>query len=92
MLSGTKTRVDHAFAARDAGAWQRYSAGPGAKGERYYGWAWIGLDGEWLLARRSISAPSEVACYRCWAPRPVGLPELVRVVGARWRMRVMACP
>ncbi|MBB4772163.1 SRSO17 transposase [Actinomadura catellatispora] len=84
VLSRTKTRVDHAFAALEDGAWQRYSAGPGAKGQRYYDWAWIGLDGGWLLARRSISAPSEVAYYRCWATGPVALPELVRVAGARW--------
>ena len=25
-------------------AWQRYSAGQGAKGHRYYDWAWIGID------------------------------------------------
>ena len=26
----------------------------------------------------------ELAFYRCYSPNPVGLPELVRVAGARW--------
>jgi hypothetical protein len=27
-----------------------------------------------MLARRSITDPAELAFYRCWTPRPVGLP------------------
>jgi SRSO17 transposase len=85
VLAGTKTRADQAFATLDADAWQRYSCGDGAKGKRFYDWAWIRLGTcEWMLARRSISDPSESAFYRCWATGPVGLPELVRVAGARW--------
>lgn len=84
-LGRIKTRADTAFAALDAAAWQRYSCGDGAKGRRWYDWAWIPLDEtEWVLARRSIRDPSELAFYRCWATRPAGLPELVRVAGARW--------
>jgi len=84
VLGGAKTRAERAFETLDAGAWQRYSAGPGAKGERYYDWAWTQEESGWLLARRSISDPSQVAYYRCWATGTVGLPELVRVAGARW--------
>ena len=63
-------------------------AGDGAKGHRFYDWAWITL-GEHgphdrLLMRRSISDPTEPAFYRCWATGPVALPTLVRVAGARW--------
>ncbi|CAM4383097.1 IS701 family transposase [Nocardiopsis rhodophaea] len=85
VLAGVKTRADAAFAALDAQAWQRYSCGPGAKGQRFYDWAWIGVgEHEWVLARRSISDPADLAFYRCWAMGPVALPELVRVAGARW--------
>ncbi|MER6172460.1 hypothetical protein [Streptosporangium sp. NPDC001681] len=85
VLAGVKTRADEAFAALGAEGWQRYSCGEGAKGRRFYDWAWIPLNGtEWMLARRSIFDPSELAFYRCWATRPVGLPELVRVAGSRW--------
>lgn len=37
-----------------------------------------------MLARRSISDPTDLAFYQCAANRPVGLPELVRVTGSRW--------
>jgi SRSO17 transposase len=88
-LGRGKTRADHAFAALDASAWQRYSCGTGAKGHRFYDWAWIQVEDHlgghgWVLARRSISDPTDLAFYRCWASRPVPLPELVRVAGARW--------
>jgi SRSO17 transposase len=85
QLAGAKTRADHAFAALDADAWQRYSCGDGAKGKRLYDWAWIQLgEHEQMLARRSISDPTDLAFYRCYATRPVSLPELVRVAGSRW--------
>ncbi len=78
-------------------AWQRLSAGSGAKGERFYDWALITLHsptGEpaeerastgcwWLLVRRHRRS-GELAFYRCHAPTPVPLRELVRVAGRRW--------
>ncbi|MFI5952842.1 IS701 family transposase [Cryptosporangium sp. NPDC051539] len=71
-------------------AWQHLSAGPGAKGHRFYDWALIDLPAPpsatgrwWLLARRNHRT-SELAFYRCYAPRPVPLLELVRVAGRRW--------
>jgi hypothetical protein len=36
-----------------------------------------------LLVRRRLS-DGELAFSRCWSPRPVGLPTLVRVAGTRW--------
>jgi hypothetical protein len=38
-----------------------------------------------LLVRRSLT-DGELAFYRCWSPRPVGLPALVRVAGTRWHI------
>jgi SRSO17 transposase len=68
-------------------AWQRLSAGPGAKGQRYYDWAWVGLTAEsghhWLLIRRQLRH-GELAFYRCYSPNPVRLGELVHVAGRRW--------
>jgi SRSO17 transposase len=85
VLAGEKTRADAAFAALAEDAWQRYSCGDGAKGHRFYDWAWIQLGPtEQILARRSISDPTELAFYRCWATGPAGLPELVGVAGSRW--------
>jgi SRSO17 transposase len=87
-VAAGKRRVDELAACLPRTAWQRYSAGPGAKGHRYYDWALIGLPGgrpghHWLLIRRSRRT-GELAFYRCYAPRPVPLATLVQVAGTRW--------
>jgi SRSO17 transposase len=69
-------------------AWQRYSAGEGAKGHRYYDWAWLAIDPgkpghHHLLIRRSRRT-GELAYYRCYSPRHVPLPALVKIAGIRW--------
>jgi len=69
-------------------AWQRYSAGPGAKGHRYYDWAWVSIDAQlpghrWMLIRRNRRT-TELAFYRCYSPRPVPLATLVKAAGRRW--------
>ncbi len=69
-------------------AWQRYSAGEGAKGHRYYDWAWVAIDPgrpghRWLLIRRNRRT-RELAFYRCHSPRHVPLAALVKVAGIRW--------
>ena len=40
--------------------------------------------GHWLLARRSIANPGELAYYVCFGPAETALEELVRVAGTRW--------
>ena len=40
--------------------------------------------GYWLLARRSVANPGELACYVCYGPAGTTLEELARVAGARW--------
>jgi SRSO17 transposase len=78
----------HAPAPED---WQRLSAGDGSKGPRLYDWACAFLNNQeeerferFLLIRRSIAKPAEVAYYRVFAPRETPLEEIVRVAGARW--------
>lgn len=84
-----------------ARAWQRLSAGAGAKGPRLYDWALVEAsdpalrtltsgDGDagrvtGLLVRRSIST-GEYAFYRIYSPRPVPLADLVAVAGVRWKI------
>jgi SRSO17 transposase len=69
----------------EPGAWERRSAGWGAKGERLYDWALIGTSRPdlQLMVRRSI-ATGELAFYACHTPTPTPLAELVRVAGSRW--------
>ena len=40
--------------------------------------------GYWLLARRSLANPGELACYVCYGPAGTSLEELARVAGTRW--------
>jgi SRSO17 transposase len=83
--------VDQITATLSSRAWNRYSAGHGAKGLREYDWAWVAITApedetvghHWLLVRRNLS-DGELAFYRCWSLTPVGLPTLVRVAGTRW--------
>jgi len=71
--------------------WERLTAGDGAKGPRVYDWArvrlfrlyWPGWE-HWLLVRRSIRDPQEVAYYVVFAPEGTPLATLVQVAGTRW--------
>jgi SRSO17 transposase len=74
-----------------AKAWRRLSAGDGAKGPRFYDWAYLPYRSvtapgwqKGLLVRRKIAAPDKLAFYLTLAPEAVSLAELVRVAGTRW--------
>lgn len=84
-------RADALAAQLPAQAWKKISAGRGAKGPRMYHWARAAVRplettgrGYWLLARRSLSDPADLAYYLCHGPADTPLRELVRVAGARW--------
>jgi SRSO17 transposase len=86
-------RADALVAALPTRAWRRLSIGAGAHGPRLYDWAririrvwWRPGRGHWLLARRSISDPTQIAYYVCFGPRRSTLLDLARVAGMRWRI------
>ena len=84
---GHAIRADQLAARLSRRAWQRLSAGNGAKGHRWYDWAWIiisdpGPGHRHLLIRRNRRT-AELAFYRCYAPQPVTLAALVKVAGLR---------
>ncbi|MBP2414732.1 SRSO17 transposase [Arthrobacter stackebrandtii] len=87
---GGDGRADELFAALDRRAWRTRTAGTGTKGERLYAWARIRINGpaetgeHWLLARRSLKDPTDLAYFICHTPENVTLIELARVAGARW--------
>jgi len=88
---GQEFRADALIAALPGQAWRRRSAGKGSKGDRVYDWARTPIHGinfpdshYWLLARRSIADPTDLAYYLCHAPARTGLTDLVRVAGTRW--------
>ncbi len=88
---GQEFRADALIAALPVQAWRRRSAGKGSKGNRLYDWARAPIHGinfpdssYWLLARRSLSDPTDLAYYLCHAPARTSLTELVTVAGTRW--------
>jgi SRSO17 transposase len=71
--------------------WVRLSAGSGSKGERVYEWQQLPLHPpadrgwrRWLLFRRSLAEPSEVAAYTVFAPAHTTRMTHVQVAGKRW--------
>jgi len=83
---------------QDSKNWKRLSAGNGSKGERLYDWVRVELWrlqltpeewlwGHYLLVRRSISDPEELAYYVVFARRAeAGLERLAKVAGRRWQI------
>ena len=58
--------VENVIAEQLVEKWQRLSCGQGSKGPREYDWTWIELVcgqqtgwGRWLLARRSLTDPTQ---------------------------------
>ncbi|MFJ2193922.1 IS701 family transposase [Kitasatospora sp. NPDC087861] len=87
----TEVRVDELIASLPRQAWKRISGGQGAHGERIYDWArvairpvWENGFGHWVLARRSLRDPTEIAYYVCYGPVSTRLKDLAKVAAARW--------
>ncbi len=84
-------RADRLASQVEETGWVRCSAGNGAKGPRLYDWAAVDIrplrepgKGYWLLVRRSLADPGELAYYVCFGPAGTTLEELARVAGSRW--------
>jgi SRSO17 transposase len=84
-------QVKTLLAALPEEGWTRLSAGNGAKGPRWDDWRWLPLADpvdptwrRWLLVRRSVRDPTDVAAYVVFAPQATPLAEVVRVAGTRW--------
>lgn len=73
--------------------WFRLSVADGTKGPRLYDWAaarfGISVEGglrRWVLFRRSIERPDELAYYLCLAPADATAADLVKAAGQRWNI------
>jgi len=73
--------------------WERFSVAEGEKGPRTYDWTRMrvvenrsGLPGPdaWLLARRSVSDPTDIAYYLSNAPMETTLMQLAQVASTRY--------
>lgn len=94
-LGATQVAVEQVIAEQPVETWQQLSCGQGSKGSREYDWVWIELVsgqqtgwGRWLLARRSLSDPAQLAYFMVFAPNGTSMPEAVRVAGARWSIEM----
>ena len=87
-------RIYALIAAAPARGWQRLSTGLGAHGLREFHWAripvrtttWQPGRGHWLLARRSLSDPADIAYYACYGPRRSSTADLAWTAGSRWHI------
>jgi len=72
-------------------SWTRCSIADGSKGPRVYDWRGIPMGASeapgwshWLLVRRSITDPTDLTAYLCFAPDDTSEEALARVAGTRW--------
>lgn len=86
-----QVRATAVLADLPADAWQRLSCGDGAKGPRVFDWALVRTNSpapdeyaRWVLIRRSVSDPTEVAYFACGGPPATTIQQLVLIAGARW--------
>ncbi len=91
---GLSAKAEQVVASWPAEAWQRLSAGEGRQAPRWYDWAWMPMswrlhpDGmaHWLLARRSVSMPDELAYYFVFGPDSSTWEQVVQGAGTRWHV------
>jgi SRSO17 transposase len=72
-------------------AWHKVTIAAGSKGPRRYAWAWVVINSDlgpawrrWLLFRRSLDDPEELAYYIAAGPSRTTLTRLAKTAGARW--------
>lgn len=92
MADGER-RADALIAAVPPRGWQKISAGAGAHGPREYDWVrvpvrtgWKRGRGYWLLARRSLADPEQIAYHACYGPRRCSTADLAWTAGSRWHI------
>jgi len=88
-------RVDALLKTLSQKSWKRLSAGEGSKGHRWYDWAMVLINNvdelgwkRWVLFRRRIEDPSDIAYYLVFAPQDTSLEETVHVAGSRWTIEI----
>jgi SRSO17 transposase len=94
-VGGVQRRADELVADLPSTAWATQSAGAGSQGERLADWAWLRLpyDGaagfvHWLVVRRGLSDPTQLAYFHACGPDGTAAAELIRVAGLRWAIEV----
>ena len=88
---GRQVRIEALIDQVPEDGWQQIAVGDGSKGPRIYDWDCARLPyltdegwSQWLLLRRSVSDPHDLAFYRAFGPEPTPVAALARVAGTRW--------
>ena len=91
----TQVRADALLPTIPDDAWHRLEIGAGSNGPRRFDWAVARLPSatepgwaQWLLLRRSLTTPGELAYYRGYSRADVGIADLAQVAGTRWAIEV----
>jgi SRSO17 transposase len=86
-----QVRAEDLVATIPADGWQRLDVGAGSKGPRLFDWACGRLPfraeggfAQWLLIRRAVSRPEELAFYHAYGPVETPVEALARVAATRW--------
>ena len=86
MVALRSKRAEKLVAEAPPEAWVRVEVAAGSKGPRLYDWARARLPydtpegwAQWLLVRRSISQPEQLAYYRAYGPQEATVEELAKV-------------
>jgi SRSO17 transposase len=90
LLADVATIAQQALRSRD---WHQLSASMGTKSERCFDWARLPVlhagvhDGRsWLLVRRPLNDPTQLAFILVWASPDTDLASMVQAYGARWHV------
>ena len=90
LLSDVASIAQQALRTRQ---WQRLSQSLGTKGERLFDWARLPVvqagvadARHWLVVRRCLDNPDELAYFLLWAPPDTPLPIMVQAIGGRWHI------
>jgi SRSO17 transposase len=93
-LGGQPRQVNTLVAALPEEGWVRLCVGDEAKASHWDDWRWMPLADprdpqwrRWLLVRRRVNDPQEVATYVLVAPYETPLDEVVQVAGSLWTMK-----
>ena len=88
LSTGPHTPPTTASEATKTAVFERRSCGDGSKGPRYFDWAMIATASpkHFLLIRRLISRPDQLAYFTCYVPDPAHatITYLITIAGRRW--------
>lgn len=84
-------KANELLASTEPNDWKMISIGAGSKGQRYYQWTRRVINSDspdewdrWLLIRRNIKDPGDVAFYIAFAPNSRSIQDMARAAGSRW--------